>query len=129
MKIAFDIDDTLLVPSLVHHRLTGGKNDVPNYEVISILKWFQLQGNEIILWSAGGMDYARHWGEKFGLEPFEVREKKKSEDIDICFDDCDVDLAKVNVKVKRILNSVNRKVWNEHKGVKFPEGMEGAILK
>ena len=31
-----------------------------------------------------------------------MRRKEKSEDIDIAFDDCVVDLAKVNVRVKRI---------------------------
>jgi len=111
MKIAFDIDDTILVPSVVH----GFGMDTPNYETIAIYKWFQSQGNEMILWSGSGTDWAQTWGEKFGLQPFTVRVKEKSEDVDIAFDDCDVVLAKVNVKVKRINNSVSRANWNKTK--------------
>lgn len=111
MKIAFDIDDTILIPSVA----SGFGNDTPNYETIVILKWFQDQGHEIVLWSGSGVDWAKKWGEKFGLQPFEVRPKQKSEDIDIAFDDCDVDLGKVNVKVKRSNNKISRKEWNKNK--------------
>jgi hypothetical protein len=111
MKIAFDIDDTLIIPSVA----TGSDRDTPNYDTIAILRWFQAQGHEIILWSGSGIDWAKTWGEKLGLVPFEVRVKEKSEDIDIAFDDCDVELAKVNIKIKRLNNSISRKEWNEHK--------------
>lgn len=116
MKVAFDIDDTLLVPSVVMGNGISGDN-VPHYEVISVLRWFQAQGAEIILWSGSGVDWAKRWGEKFGLEPFTVRMKQKSEDVDIAFDDCDVDLGKVNVKVKRIKNNIERREWNERKPI------------
>ncbi len=112
MKIAFDIDDTILIPSVVGPNGVSGDN-VPHYEVIEVLRFFQNQGHEIILWSGSGVDWAKRWGEKFGLEPFTVRMKEKSPDIDIAFDDCEVDLAKVNVRVKRIRNGVSRKEWNE----------------
>lgn len=77
------------------------------------------------------MDWAKTWGEKLGLQPFTVLPKQgkivcKSEgvclgseciehdyEIDIAFDDCDVDLAKVNVKVKRLDNFISRKEWNK----------------
>lgn len=111
MKIAFDIDDTILVPSVV----AGYGMDTPNYETIAIYRWFQSQGHDMILWSGSGMDWAETWGNKFGLQPFTVRVKEKSDDVDIAFDDCDVELAKVNVKVKRINNSVSRKDWNINK--------------
>ncbi len=111
MKIAFDIDDTLLIPSVA----SGFDRDTPNYDTISVYKWFQSQGNEMVLWSGSGIDWAKTWGEKLGLQPFEVRVKEKSEDIDVAFDDCDVDLAKVNIKVKRINNSVSREEWNKIK--------------
>jgi len=114
MRIAFDIDDTILVPSVVMGNGVSGDN-VPNYEVIAVLRWFQAQGHEIVLWSGSGVDWARRWGEKFGLEPFTVRMKQKSEDIDIAFDDCIVDLAKVNVRVKRLNNSISRAEWNKDK--------------
>lgn len=110
LKTAWDIDDTLIIPSIA----TGLPTDTPNYETIALYKWFQAQGCHMILWSGGGVDYATRWGEKLGLKPDEVRVKKKSEDVDIAFDDCDVDLAKVNVKVKRLENKLDRKDWNKH---------------
>lgn len=110
MKIAFDIDDCIIIPAIA----TGLPIDTPNYEVIAVYRWFQAQGNYMICWSGGGVDYARMWAEKLGLKPDEIRVKTKSEDIDLCFDDCDVDLAKVNVRVKRLNNSISRKEWNEH---------------
>lgn len=111
LKIAFDVDDTLLVPSVV----LGFPRDTPNYEVIALYKWFQAQGHHMIIWSGSGIDWAKTWAEKFGLTADEFPVKEKREDVDIAFDDCDVDLAKVNVKVKRINNGVERKEWNRTK--------------
>lgn len=111
MKVAFDIDDTLIIPSVA----IRGAYETPNYDIIAIYKWFQAQGCEMILWSGSGVDWAKTWGEKLGLMPFTVRMKEKSEDVDIAFDDCEVSLAKVNVQVKRINNGVSRKEWNETK--------------
>lgn len=111
MKIAFDIDDTLLVPAVA----TGFGNDTPNYDTVALYKWFQNQGCEMILWSGSGMDWAKTWGEKLGLDPFTVRVKEKSDDVSIAFDDCDINLALVNVKVKRLNNSISRAEWNKNK--------------
>lgn len=111
-KIAWDIDDTIIVPSVV-----TGDRDVPNYDTIAILKWFQAQGHEIILWSGSGIDWAETWGSKLGLQPFTVQPKQADPTIDIAFDDCDVTLAKVNVKVKRLNNEISRKEWNRTKRV------------
>lgn len=75
----------------------------------------------MILWSGSGIDWAQTWGEKLGLAPFtvEMKRKIKFDDgtpyIDIAFDDCEVDLAKVNVKVKRLNNGVSRADWNKTK--------------
>ena len=110
MKIAFDIDDTLIIPSVV-----TGNRDIPNYEVIAIYRFFQAQGCHMILWSGSGADWARMWGEKLGLKPDEIRIKQASEDVDIAFDDCDVKLAKVNVKVGRVSNNISRAIWNKTK--------------
>ena len=117
MRIAFDIDDTLIIPSVV-----TGDRDVPNYDTIAIYKWFQSQGHEMYLWSGSGVDWAKTWGEKLGLQPFTVMVKQRDYThdpnipfIDIAFDDCDVDLAKVNVKVKRVQNSISRAEWNKTK--------------
>lgn len=112
MRIAFDVDDTLIVPSVVtQHR------DSPNYDTIAIFKWFQAQGHEMIIWSGSGTDWAWTWGDKLGLHPFKVMQKQKDETVDIAFDDCDVDLAKVNVKVKRFDNDISRKEWNKTKKI------------
>jgi hypothetical protein len=111
MKIAFDVDDTLLVPAVA----TGLKLDTPNYDTIAVYKWFQAQGHYMIIWSGSGMDWARTWAEKFGLWPNEICVKEKRDDVDISFDDCDVDLAKTNIRVKRINNSISRKEWNQRK--------------
>ena len=111
MRIAFDIDDTLIIPSVV-----TGDRDVPSYDTIAILRWFQAQGHEIVLWSGSGMDWAETWGEKLGLQPFTVvRKEKGNGSVDIAFDDCDVELGKVNVKIKRLDNHISRKEWNKNK--------------
>lgn len=110
MRIAFDIDDTLIIPAIA----TSMPADTPNYEVINVLRFFQKQGHEIIVWSGGGVDYAAKWAEKLGLHPCTIRVKEKSEDVDIAFDDCMVDLAKVNIRVNRYNNSISRKEWNKH---------------
>lgn len=118
MRIAFDIDDTLIVPSVAlkgeYYERTS-PYDTPNYETIAIYKWFQAQGHEMILWSGGGVDYARTWGEKLGLAPFTVQIKEEDETVALAFDDCDVNLAAVNIKVKRINNSISRAEWNKTK--------------
>lgn len=117
MIIAFDVDDTLIVPSVA----TGFGNDVPNYEIVNLALWYIAQGHTVIVWSGSGKDWAKRWSEKLGLEHDNVRiwTKEKALDkndeplVDIAYDDCDVDLAKVNIKVKRINNSVSRAVWNK----------------
>jgi len=113
MKIAFDIDDTLIIPAIALGVINTSQ-DVPNYEVIEIYRWFQQQGHSMVVWSGGGVDYAKRWAEKLGLEPCTIRLKEKSDDIDLAFDDCDVDLGKVNIKVKRINNHISRRAWNTH---------------
>lgn len=112
-RIAFDVDDTLIIPAVALN-IDGGR-DTPNYETIALYKWFQSQGNYMIVWSGSGIDWATTWSEKLGLNPNEVRVKQKGDDIDIAFDDCEVDLAKVNVRVKRVNNDISRKEWNATK--------------
>jgi len=72
MRIAFDIDDTIIVPSVV-----TGDRDTPNYENIALYKWFQAQGHTMILWSGSGTDWAKTWGEKLGLQPDAILIKEK----------------------------------------------------
>jgi hypothetical protein len=119
LTIAFDVDDTLIVPAVAlddePHPYIGMYGAIPNYETVALYKWFQSQGNHMIVWSGGGVEYAKTWAEKLGLRPDEVRVKAKGDDVDIAFDDCDVDLAKVNVKVSRTNNSISRADWNKNK--------------
>jgi len=108
--IAFDVDDTLIIPAIAS---TGFDSDIPNYETIDLFHWYERQGHRMIVWSGGGVDYAKRWADKLGLK-CEIWPKEKNKDVDIAYDDCDVDLAKVNIKVGRINNSISRKEWNEH---------------
>ena len=108
LKIAFDVDDTLIIPSVASNGL-----DVPNYETIKVFKWFQEQGNDMIIWSGSGIDWATNWKNKLGLNARII--VKGSEWVDIAFDDCDVILGNVNVKVKRINNQISRSEWNKNK--------------
>ena len=106
--VAFDTDDCLIVPSVA----TGFDTDTPNYETINIFKWFQAQGCFMICWSGGGAKYAEQWANKLGITADAYLDKDVSmcDRVDIAFDDCDVELAKVNVKVKRARNGISRKI-------------------
>ena len=119
LKIAFDVDDTLIIPAVAlkdePHPYIGIYGAIPNYEIISIYKFFKKQGHFMIVWSGGGIDYARTWAEKLGLNPDSVIVKEKNDNIDIAFDDCIVDLAKVNIRVKRLNNNISRDDWNKNK--------------
>lgn len=118
LVVAWDVDDTLIIPSVV-----TGARDVPNYDTIAIFRWYEAQGAKMVIWSGSGIDWATTWAEKLGLKA-EIWRKQKYTDIgtdiptvDIAFDDCDVDLGKVNVKVKRLDNHISRKDWNKNKKI------------
>jgi hypothetical protein len=119
MKIAFDIDDTLWkVEELTQHNhsiepgsvamcLCGKQwRQVPDYDLISVLRWFYNNGEEIFVWSAGGVEYAQVIIDKLGLTSMvRVIPKQKlgdeKETMDITFDDEAIKNGKVNIKVKR----------------------------
>ncbi len=111
LTIAFDVDDTIIIPSVV----TGFPTDTPNYESIAVYRWFEAQGHDMVVWSGGGVSYAEMWAQKLGLGGRVIA--KGSERVDIAFDDCDVELGAVNVKVSRIKNNISRKDWNEHRKI------------
>ena len=91
-RIAFDVDGTLI------RRTDNG--DTPRYEIIQMLQTLVAQGHTIFVWSGGGEDYASEWARKLGLLPdVRIIGKSKNYDIDVCFDDQAVDLAKINVIV------------------------------
>lgn len=120
LVIAFDVDDTLIIPTIalpaIKHPKCGFRtfDGVPNFEVINIYRFLQQQGHTMVIWSMGGEEYAENVANYLDLRPDYIWKKEKDSRVDIAFDDCDVDLGKVNVKVKRINNQISRKEWNEH---------------
>ena len=110
LVVCVDVDDTLIIPGVV----TGSGRDTPNYDTIAVFKWFEAQGAHMVIWSGSGIDWATTWAEKLGLKA-EIRMKQKYDDVDLVLDDCDVTLGKINIKVKRIENSVSRAEWNKTK--------------
>ena len=100
MNIAFDIDDTLWKV-----RLPQG-DQVPDYDLIQVLRWFHANGDNCFIWSAGGMDYAKTIATKLGLDEMVTIIPKpplygNDPKIDIAFDDSEITLGKTNVLVHR----------------------------
>jgi len=121
LVVAFDVDDTLIVPSVAMRAksgvvMSGPGRDTPNYENVAAYKWFQRQGCYMIIWSGSGLDWAKTWAEKLGLTADEFPAKQKRQDVDIAIDDCVVDLGRVNARVKRINNQISRREWNKKDG-------------
>src|ERR1017187_3085908 len=90
LAVAFDVDGTLI-------QLTGPKEDTPRYEIISMFHFYEKMGCRMFIWIGGGIDYAARWRDKLGLTATVVA--KNSFTPDICFDDEEVNMAKVNVRV------------------------------
>ena len=99
-KIAFDIDNTLV--KIVN--IDDNFAQVPDYELITVLKWFLSNGDEVFAWSGGGVDYAQTWINKLGLSGVKIIPKtskgSKHPDMDICFDDVECGLAKASILVR-----------------------------
>lgn len=88
-SVAFDIDGTLLNP-----------DNTPNYRVIDILLWFVENNDDVFIWSGGGMEYAERIARRLGLHTMiTVIPKDASMNIDLTFDDQDVTLGKVNIRI------------------------------
>lgn len=87
---AFDVDGTLI------HQV-GEREDTPRYDVINLFQILQRLGFTMIIWSGSGVDYATRWTERLGLKAAVV--EKGSLVPTIAFDDCEVNLGKINVKV------------------------------
>lgn len=114
--VAFDVDDTLIVPAVA----TGFDRDTPNYATIAVYRWFQSNGHTMIIWSGGGAQYAQDWANRLGLTADYYLDKHDPAIVhpdgvllapiipDIAFDDSDIALATVNVKVLRENNQVVR---------------------
>ena len=104
-RIAFDIDDTLWKID------KEARRQVPDYDLIAVLRWFYNNGDSVFVWSAGGTDYAQTIVNNLGLDKMVKvipkissggQLKKRYEEIDIAFDDCETLLAKVDIRVKRV---------------------------
>jgi phosphoglycolate phosphatase-like HAD superfamily hydrolase len=107
INIAFDVDDTLWK---VRWELRNGIaipcGQIPDYEVIHTLIFHYKNGEKIYVWSAGGVDYARSVCEKLGLSDMVevVRKDQVTADalqIDLTYDDQEVTLGKVNIRIHR----------------------------
>ena len=102
IKVAFDIDDTIWK---CRYKTADGRvrmDQVPDYDIIQLVKWFYNNGDEVYFWSAGGVDYCETVIMNLGLDDYgKVIEKKIGQDIDISFDDNKVELAKTNIQVRR----------------------------
>jgi hypothetical protein len=90
IRVAFDVDGTLI-----------DENDQPRWDVIAALRWFaSLPDCQVVVWSGSGLSYAKHWGRVLFLPPGIVYwSKEPAPQADICFDDEEVTLAAVNIKV------------------------------
>lgn len=60
LTVAFDVDDTLIVEG------PNGR-ELPNHNVIDLLRWFLRNNHRVIVWSGGGIEYARRAVEKYNL--------------------------------------------------------------
>lgn len=106
MKIAFDVDGTLINAYSIPPFMVGSKNPwnkmVRNTWVIDMLIGFRQADHYIIVWSGGGKQYAEQVCRDLGIEKFVHECWSKTDNdgsIDICFDDQEVKLAKTNIRV------------------------------
>lgn len=106
MIVAFDIDDTLYK---IEYENGKAVRQVPDHDLIPVLRWFAQNGDTVWVWSAGGMDYAQTIVDKLGLTSLVtvMNKQRKPWDStpDITFDDMEVKLGKANVKIKREIYS------------------------
>lgn len=97
MIVAFDIDDTLWKIRVEE------RDQVPDYDLIGVLRWFASNGDTVLVWSAGGIDYGNTIMKKLGLDGVVrvVRKGQPGVSVDLTFDDMVVTLGKVNCLVNR----------------------------
>lgn len=101
LTVAFDVDDTLIKEG-PHGR------ELPNHNVIDLLRWFQRNGHHVIVWSGGGIEYANRVIERFNLyfpgnDAYVVA--KGSVPVDIAVDDGGIGLGAEEQVFNEIKNS------------------------
>jgi hypothetical protein len=100
MKIIFDVDGTIYKIS------EDRKSQVPDYDLIQVLRWFAANGDDVYVWSGGGVDYAQLIVDRLGLTEIVkcIPKLKLGDDtpvMDLTFDDETIKNGKCNIKVKR----------------------------
>jgi|ERR1035437_1152292 hypothetical protein len=114
MRIAIDLDDTLWKLVEDTDRKPGDLGamcacGMPMKQIVDQtlvdLVHSLIPDHEVFLWSAGGIEYVKDWIKRFtpaweGLVG--VIPKEKGQNIDLCVDDQEVDLATVLLRVKRV---------------------------
>lgn len=100
LNVAFDLDDTLWK---VNYKM---KRQEPDYKLINVLLWFVENGDNVFIWSAGGMDYCKIITAKLGIDEYvKIISKpdlgKSDQKIDLSFDDSEIGLARTNCLVYR----------------------------
>ena len=90
--VAFDVDGTLIYQ-------VGERVDTPRDEVIAAFHALEALGCVMVIWSGGGCEYADYWRNKLGLKAMIMPKLKSSFVPDITFDDLEITLGKVNIRV------------------------------
>lgn len=101
-KIAFDIDGCLLQGYTTRQKGSQVRPiEYCRHEIRDMLIALS-EYNEITVWSGGGKEYAEMVVKDLGLERYVTNIMSKLQnpgDIDISFDDMEVNLAKINIRV------------------------------
>ena len=100
IKVTFDVDGTLIYQS-------GEKEYLPKQKIIDLFKALEAVGCEMYIWSGHGVDYAKEWSKKLGLQAKVV--EKGSFTPDLAIDDLDEDFR----KIEKSLGIVNIQVDGE----------------
>lgn len=83
--IAFDVDGTLIRnnnPDRVHGVVC--EEDEPHEDIVQLLQTlYKFKNVKIVVWSAGGQDYARRWVERLGLEHYVWRTCSKEDVLEL----------------------------------------------
>ena len=101
LRVLFDVDDTL-----IHLPLHSDK-DEPNIPMIELLKALSAAGHEVYVSSGGGVEYAKNWCKKLGIEEYvfdylpKIHTVIKQMKFDLSFDDMETDYAFLNCQVYR----------------------------
>jgi hypothetical protein len=96
VRVAFDVDDTLM------KFRREQRDQVPDFALIQMLLWFADNGDEVFIWSGGGVEYAATVARKLGLDQMvSVVPKDTPVPMDITFDDAQMRKGRVNVLVHR----------------------------